>query len=133
MHKHVSAKVRFFIEIIAVKCKRASRACPPLHVSLPNLLGGIVLMIMLAGCASQARLVKETATGGTITYPVLHEQDVLSSTGRYDALQLLEKKCSNGYRIIREGETARINQAIDKAWNGQIPPEKIWTIQFECK
>ena len=61
------------------------------------------------------------------------EQDVLSSSGRYDALQLLAKKCPNGYRTIREGETARINQTIDRAWNGQIPSEKLWTIQFECK
>ena len=118
---------------VMVKRGHASRACPQLHVSLTNLLAGIVLMIMLTGCTSRARLVKETATGGTINYPVIQEQDVLSSSGRYDALQLLAKKCPNGYRTIREGETARINQTIDRAWNGQIPSEKLWTIQFECK
>lgn len=90
-------------------------------------------MIVLAGCASQARLVNETATGGAIVYPFLYEQDVLSSSSRRDALQLLAKKCPSGYRIVREGETARINQAIDKAWNGQISSEKLWTIQFTCK
>ncbi len=104
-----------------------------LHMCCRSQFTGIILLVLLAGCAPQARLVNETATGGVVTYTFLHEQDILSSPGRYDALQLLAAKCPLGYRVIREGEIARINQALDKAWNGQIPSEKIWKIQFECK
>jgi hypothetical protein len=99
----------------------------------------IVFSFTLASCAPNAQLVNETATGGTVLYSYAEEQDVLTSLGRQDALRLLGEKCPVGYRISREGEVPRIDQAVDRAWmgqissNGQVSREKRWAIQFACK
>ena len=72
-------------------------------------------------------------------YPYIEEQDVLTSSERRDALRLLEEKCPAGYRISREGEVPRIDQAVDRAWmgqvsrDGQVSREKFWAILFACK
>lgn len=72
-------------------------------------------------------------------YAYLEEQDVLSSPERREALRLLAEKCPTGYRISREGEVARIDQAVDRAWmgqlsrDGQVSRERRWAIQFACK
>ena len=72
-------------------------------------------------------------------YPYIEEQDVLTSSERRDALRLLEEKCPAGYRISREGEVPRIDQAVDRAWmgqvsrDGQVSREKLWAILFTCK
>ena len=93
----------------------------------------------LAGCAPNAQLIDETVMGGTALYSYVEEQDVLTSPGRQDALHLLEDKCSTGYRIDREGEVSRVDQAVDRAWRGQISRDgqvsrdKRWAIQFVCK
>ena len=99
----------------------------------------IVFSFTLASCAPNAQLLNETATGGTVLYSYAEEQDVLTSLGRQDALRLLGEKCPAGYRISREGEVPRIDQAVDRAWmgqissNGQVSREKRWAIQFACK
>jgi len=99
----------------------------------------VVLFFTLASCTSNAQLVNETATGGTVLYSYVEEQDVLTSRGRHDALRLLEDKCSTGYRIDGEGEVPRVDQAVDRAWRGQISRdgqvsrERRWAIQFVCK
>lgn len=72
-------------------------------------------------------------------YPYIEEQDVLTSSERRDALRLLEERCPAGYRISREGEVPRIDQAVDRAWmgqvsrDGQVSREKLWAILFACK
>ena len=99
----------------------------------------VMLSLMLAGCAPNAQLVNETASGGTILYPYIEEQDVLTSPERQDALRLLGGKCPSGYRIAREGEVHRIDQVVDRAWmgqvsrDGQVSRERRWAIQFTCK
>jgi hypothetical protein len=98
-----------------------------------------VVSFILASCIPQAQLVNQTATGGTVLYSYVEEQDVLTSPGRKDAFLLLEEKCPAGYRIAREGEVPRIDQAVDRAWmgqlsrDGQVSREKRWAIQFACK
>ena len=93
----------------------------------------------LAGCAPNAQLIDETVMGGTILYSYVEEQDELTSPGRQDALHLLEDKCPTGYRIFQEGEVPRVDQAVDRAWRGQISRDgqvsrdKRWAIQFVCK
>ena len=109
----------------------------------PSLMIQLMLLVVasftLASCIPYAQLVNETATGGTVLYSYVEEQDVLTSPGRKDALLLLEEKCPAGYRIAREGEVPRIDQAVDRAWmgqissNGQVSREKRWAIQFACK
>jgi len=99
----------------------------------------IVFSLILASCIPHAQIVNESASGGTALYSYVEEQDVLTSPGRQDALRLLEEKCPAGYRISREGEVPRIDQAVDRAWmgqissNGQVSREKRWAIQFACK
>ena len=72
-------------------------------------------------------------------YSYIEEQDVLTSPERKDALRLLGGKCPAGYRISREGEVSRIDQAVDRAWmgqvsrDGQVSRERRWAIQFACK
>jgi hypothetical protein len=99
----------------------------------------VVFSFTLASCAPNAQIVNETATGGTVFYSYVEEQDVLTSPGRQDALRLLGEKCPAGYRIAREGEVPRVDQAVDRAWmgqvsrDGQVSREKRWAIQFSCK
>ena len=99
----------------------------------------VVLSLTLASCAPNAQIVNETATGGTVLYSYIEEQDVLTSPERRDALRLLGEKCQAGYRISREGEVPRVDQAVDRAWmgqvsrDGQVSREKRWAIQFACK
>lgn len=96
------------------------------------------LSFTIASCASDATIVNETEKGGTVLYSYFEEQDVLHSSGRRDALRLLDEKCKAGYRISREGQIAQINKAVDKAWmgqisrDGQVNREKRWAIQFVC-
>jgi hypothetical protein len=116
--------------------KRSEPLKPPWGHRLAAL---VVCSVTLAGCAPNAQLIDETATRGTVLYSYVEEQDVLTSPGRQDALRLLEGKCSTGYRISREGEVPRVDQAVDRAWRGQISRdgqvsrEKRWAIQFMCK
>ncbi len=97
-----------------------------------------VCSFTIASCTN-ARMVNETATGGTVLYSYFEEQDVLTSPGRMDAIRLLDEKCPAGYRISRQGEVAQLDQAVDKAWMGQVSRdgqpnrEKRWAIQFLCK
>jgi hypothetical protein len=99
----------------------------------------VVFSFTLASCASDAHIVNETAAGGTVLYSYFEEQDVLTSSGRKDALRLLEEKCPAGYSVSREGQITQINQAVDRAWMGQVSRdgqtnrEKRWAIQFACK
>ena len=99
----------------------------------------VAVSFTLASCIPHAEFVNETATGGTVLYTYVEEQDVLTSSGRQDALRLLAEKCSAGYRISREGEIPRVDQAVDRAWmgqlsrDGQVSREKRWAIQFACK
>jgi hypothetical protein len=99
----------------------------------------VVFSFTLASCASDAQIVNETAAGGTVLYSYFEEQDVLTSSGRKDALRLLEEKCPAGYSVSREGQITQINQAVDRAWMGQVSRdgqtnrEKRWAIQFACK
>ncbi len=105
----------------------------------PRLIGLAGVSFTLASCISNAQLVNETATGGTVLYSYVKEQDVLTSSGRQDALRLFADKCPSGYRIVREGEVPQVDQAIDRAWmgqisrDGQVSREKRWAIQFVCK
>jgi len=99
----------------------------------------VILSLTLASCTPHAEMVNETATGGTILYSYVEEQDVLTSSGRQDALRFLGEKCPTGYRISHEGEVPRVDQSVDRAWmgqlsrDGQVSRERRWAIQFACK
>ena len=116
--------------------KEPAPPVPSLRIQLMLL---VVVSFTLPSCIPHAQLVNETATGGTVLYSYVEEQDVLSSPGRKDALLLLEEKCPAGYRVAREGEVPRVDQAVDRAWMGQLSRdgqasrERRWAIQFSCK
>jgi len=132
-------------KVATPQCVRASTnkahkwAGPPVPSLGNQLVALVVLSFTLASCAPSARIVNETATGGTVVYSYVEEQDVLTSSGRKDALRLFGEKCPTGYRISREEEVPRIGRAVDRAWmgqvssNGQVSREKDWAIQFVCK
>lgn len=100
---------------------------------------GVCFLTLQLGCAPSAKLISESDIGGTVVYSYFDDLDVLSSTSRRDALQLLETKCPGGYRVAREGQIPRISKAVDETWkgavsgNGQVSYEKQWAIQFTCK
>ncbi|MDF0645861.1 MAG: hypothetical protein P0111_17675 [Nitrospira sp.] len=85
-----------------------------------------------AGCGHGASLIRETETGGVVTFPIQNEGDVLSSAGRRDALRVIAGKCPNGSRIVKEGEIPKISKTADRNWRGQMGTERIWGIQFTC-
>jgi hypothetical protein len=97
------------------------------------------LSLLLAGCGSNVEIVNETPLGGTVVYPYIEEQDVLTSQERKDAIRLLSEKCPAGFRISHEGEVSRIDQGVDRAWmgqisrDGQVSRERRWAILFTCK
>jgi hypothetical protein len=87
----------------------------------------------LSGCGHDAQLIRDTPTGGLVSYPVQTEADVLSSDARRDALRLIRDKCPQGSRILKEGELPKVSQATDRIWRGQIGADRVWGIQFACE
>lgn len=93
-------------------------------------------MVMLSaamGCVKEASLVRDTPTGGVVSYEIQRESDVLTSSGRRDAMQIIHEKCPNGSRIMKEGAMPKVSQAADRAWRGQMGTGRLWGIQFTCE
>lgn len=93
----------------------------------------IVLLGLGLGCQSEAKIVRESESGGLVSYPFQTEAEVLSSAGRRDALRLITERCPEGSRILREGEIPKISKAADRAWRGQMGMDRLWGIQFACE
>ena len=93
----------------------------------------LALVGALSGCGHEARLIRDTPTGGLVSYPVQTDADVLSSEGRRDALRLIREKCPQGSRIVKEGELPKVSQATDRVWRGQMGTDRVWGIQFACE
>jgi hypothetical protein len=88
---------------------------------------------LLSGCGHDARLVRDTTTGGLVSYPFQTEADILSSDGRRDAFRLIRDKCPQGSRLLKEGELPKVSQSADRLWRGQMGTDRIWGIQFACE
>ncbi len=93
----------------------------------------IILLSLGIGCQSEAKLVRDDTNGGLVSYPFQTEAEVLSSTGRRDALRLISEKCPGGSRILREGEIPKVSKAADRAWRGQMGMDRLWGVQFSCE
>jgi len=87
----------------------------------------------VGGCGYNASLTGETPTGGVVTFSVQSEGDILSSVGRRDALHLIDNKCPQGWRLVKEGEVAKVSQKADRNWRGMMGSDRIWGIQFICE
>jgi len=85
------------------------------------------------GCSHEADFHRETSSGGVIAFSVQSEADIFSSTGRRDALRMMQDKCPSGVRILKEGELPKVSSAADRAWGAQLGTGRIWGIEFICK
>jgi hypothetical protein len=93
----------------------------------------VVLLAIAGGCTREATIVRETPHGGLVSYPFHTDVEVLASSGRREAFQLIAEKCPTGSRITREGEIPKVSQAADRAWRGQMGTDRLWGIQFVCE
>lgn len=93
----------------------------------------LVALEMLAGCGQEASLVRETPTGGVVSYSVQNDSDILTSAGRRDAMQMIHQKCPKGSRIIKEGAMPKVSETVDRTWRGQMGSTRLWGIQFTCE
>ena len=92
-----------------------------------------LLLATLPACMVGTHLAKETSSGGTVVYPFTEEQDILSSKARREALRLMDEKCPGGYRVLTEGEVAKVRKNIDQVWSSQMSAGRVWGIEFTCK
>jgi len=97
-----------------------------------EILAVMAMALMASGCGHEATLTRETATGGVVTFSVQTDGDILSSPGRRDALRLIDDKCPDGSRIVKEGEIPKVSRSADRNWRGQMGTDRIWGIQFTC-
>lgn len=91
-----------------------------------------LLLVCAAGCAHEATFTRETDQGGLLSYPFQSDAEILSSSGRRDAIQRMTEKCPKGSRIVREGEIPKVSRAADRAWRGQMGTDRLWGIEFVC-
>jgi hypothetical protein len=105
--------------------------CP--SIALPAV---IFLCWSVLGCEFGTRLVSETPSGGTVAYRIADDTEILHSSGRQEALRLMDEKCPNGYHVKTQGQIPRLQSNIDRAWSGQISKnyeDRMWGIEFRCK
>ncbi len=94
-----------------------------------------IAVFVCSGCSIGATLVKETPNGGIVTYSFKNERGgPLLSPYRKRAFELMEKKCPQGYRLVREGEAQGYGSGpgIQEGMEDE-PIGRRWGIQFECK
>lgn len=101
--------------------------------SLFDATAALVLVWSCSACAGDVRLVRDTPTGGLVTYPFQNEVDILTSSQRRDAMELINRKCPAGSRVEKEGEIPKVSRAADRAWRGQMGGDRLWGIQFTCQ
>jgi len=87
----------------------------------------------LVGCGQEAKLIRNDPAGYVVAYSIETEADVLSSTNRRKALDIIKDTCPQGERIVKEGEVPKVSQVADRAWHGQMGTDRLWGIQFTCK
>jgi len=89
---------------------------------------------LLTGCSDAVQLTHETENGGVVTY--LFKEDrggPMGSPHRKEALKLIDKKCPNGYLVVRDGELIGYGSMSSvEGQEGEITGRR-WGIQFRCK
>jgi len=92
-----------------------------------------LLMVPLVGCSQGATLVRETDNGGVVTF--IYKEDrggPTLSTYRKDAIDIMRKKCPQGYTIVKEGET-RGETAVSSLEGTEDQVTRRWAFQFRCQ
>jgi hypothetical protein len=95
----------------------------------------LVMALCLSGCSEGATLVRETPTGGIVTY--LYRDDhggPMFSSHRPEALEIITRKCPSGYLIAHEAE-ARGSSTVQGTLEGTEDDSRArrWGLQFRCK
>lgn len=93
----------------------------------------LVLVWACSACGGDVTLVRDTPTGGLVTYTFQNDVDVLTSSQRRDAMELIDRKCPTGSHVQKEGEIPKVSRAADRAWRGQMGGDRLWGIQFTCQ
>jgi hypothetical protein len=94
--------------------------------------------LLAIGCGEGVKVVAETGHGeagssGIVIYPYRGDNGYLVSPLRADALRLIEKRCTGGYSIVREGEAKGRSRTVENAGGTEVISEKRWGLQFRCK
>jgi len=95
----------------------------------------VVLLLVglaLAGCAEGVKFIQETDSGGVVIYPYKGD-NALVSTFRHDALEMIRKKCSKGYIVVKEGQTTSLRRVQDNVGGAETIELKRWAIKFQCR
>ena len=102
---------------------------------MPRSIRVVLLLhvVGLLGCAMEASLERDTATGGLVTFPLQFESDILESAGRRDAFRIMDEKCPSGSQIVKEGEFPTAITAADRTGGRRTEKDRMWGIQFICK
>lgn len=115
------------VPLTTFKTWPASRRSGLLHAS-----AALLLVWTCSACGGDVRLVRDTPTGGLVTYPFQNEVDILTSNQRRDAMELINRKCPAGSHVQKEGEIPKVSPTADRAWRGQMGGDRLWGIQFTC-
>ena len=93
-----------------------------------------VLLCVGAGCSDAVTLVKETPTSGVVTYLFKEERGgPMGSPHRKGALKVIEKKCTSGYVVLKEGEVPGYGSMSSvEGQEGEVTGRR-WGMQFICK
>lgn len=79
-------------------------------------------------------LTHETENGGVVTY--LYKEDRGGSMGsphRGKAVEVMGKKCSSGYTVLKEGEVkGYTSMSSAEGTEGEVSGRR-WGLQFRCK
>lgn len=95
-----------------------------------------VLLIAVAGCSEAVMMTQESDRGGVMTYSYKEDRGgPMGSVYRKPALDEIQAKCGNGWRVIREGEVKGYTSAGMGIVEGTEDESRgrRWGIQFECK
>lgn len=98
-----------------------------------NVSAALVLVSACSACGAGVTLVRDTPAGGLVTYPFQNEVDILTSSERRDAMEMINRKCPAGFKVQKEGELPKVSRAADRAWRGQMGGDRLWGIQFTCQ
>lgn len=95
---------------------------------------GVVVAGLLAGCSDAVTMMRETDTGGVVTY--LFKEDrggPMGSVHRKRALTLMHEKCPAGYVVLKEGEVQGYGSLSSvEGQEGEMTGRR-WGMQFRCK
>ncbi|MFO0773917.1 MAG: hypothetical protein U0172_04535 [Nitrospiraceae bacterium] len=94
----------------------------------------VICGLVSFGCSQAALLEQEHARDGVATYLYKEERGgPMGSPYRRDALQLIERKCPAGHRVVREGPVRSYGAGSSTEGMESDGVSPRWGIGFECR